>query len=181
MTTTETGKQTRWFVMRDLKRPNAKQPAYKFLREEGFEVFVPMKSLLITRHGKKVVEEIPVIRDLLFAHADKERLDPIVARTETLQYYFMRNCGRAPMTVPDDEMERFIFAVSSSNDTKYYSPEEITPQMYGCKIRIVGGPLNGYEGSLITTRGSKVKRLMIELQDFFAVGVEVNPEYIQLI
>ncbi|MDE5702609.1 MAG: transcriptional regulator, partial [Bacteroides sp.] len=94
---------------------------------------------------------------------------------------FMRNCGRAPMMVPDDEMERFIVAVSSSNDTKYYLQEEITPQMYGRKIRIVGGPLNGYEGCLITTRGSKVKRLMIKLQDFFAAGVEVNPEYIQFI
>lgn len=148
--------------MRDLKRPNAKQPAYKFLREEGFEVFVPTKSQIITRNGKKVVEEIPVIRDLLFVHTEKERLDPIVARTETLQYRFMRNCGRAPMTVPDDEMERFIIAVSSSNDTKYYLPEEITSQMYGRKIRIVGGPLDGYEGNLITTRGSKVKRLMIK-------------------
>lgn len=181
MPTTKIEKQTRWFVMRDLKRPNAKLPAYKFLREEGFEVFVPMKPQLITKHGKKVVEDVPVIRDLLFAHTDKKRLDPIVARTETLQYRFMRNCGRAPMMVPDDEMERFIVAVSSSNDTKYYLPEEITPQMYGRKIRIVGGPLNGYEGSLITTRGSKVKRLMIKLQDFFAAGVEVNPEYIQFI
>ena len=81
----------------------------------------------------------------------------------------------------ENEMERFIIAVSSSNDTKYYLPEEITSQMYGRKIRIVGGPLDGYEGNLITTRGSKVKRLMIKLQDFFAAGVEVNPEYIQLI
>ena len=181
MLTTKTGKQTRWFVMRDLKRPNAKQPAYKFLHEEGFEVFVPIKSQLITRHSKKVVEDVPVIRDLLFVHTEKERLDPIVARTETLQYRFMRNCGRSPMTVPDDEMERFIIAVSTSNNTQYYLPEDITPQMYGRNIRIVGGPLDGYEGNLITTRGSKVKRLMIKLQDFFAAGVEVNPEYIQFI
>jgi hypothetical protein len=52
--------------------------------------------------------------------------------------------------------------------------------MYGRKIRIVGGPLNGYEGSLLTTRGSKVKRLLVELKGFLAVGVEVDPEYIQL-
>lgn len=167
--------------MRDLKRHNAKLPAYKFLREEGFEVFVPMKSQLITRHGKKVVEEIPVIRDLLFVRTDKERLDPVVAKIATLQYRFMRNCGRAAMTVSDDEMERFILAVSSSNAPQYYLPEEITPQMYGRKIRIVGGPLNGYEGSLVTTRGSKTKRLLIALQDFFVAAVEVNPEYIQLI
>lgn len=181
MPMTETEKQTRWFVLRDSKRSNAKLPAYKFLREEKFEVFVPMKSRLITRHGKKKIEESPVIQDLLFVHTDKERLNPIVANTETLQYRFLRNCGRAPMTVPDNEMERFIFAVSCSNNTKYYLPEEITPEMHGRKIRIVGGPLDGYEGSLITIRGSKVKRLMIKLQNFFAAGVEVNPEYIEII
>lgn len=85
------------------------------------------------------------------------------------------------MTVRNDEMERFIFAVNSSDSPKYYLPKEITPEMYGRKIRIVGGLLDGYEGSLITTRGSKVRRLLVKLEDFLAVGVEVNPEYIQLI
>ena len=93
----------------------------------------------------------------------------------------MRNRNRAPMTVPDDEMQRFILAVNSSNYTRYYLPEEITSDMFGRRIRIVGGPLDGYEGSLITIRGSKTKRLMIKLQNFFAVAVEVNPEYIQLL
>ena len=53
--------------------------------------------------------------------------------------------------------------------------------MYGRKIRIEDGPLSGYEGSLLTTRCSKVKRLLVELEGFLAVGVEVAPEYIQLI
>ena len=177
----ESDKQTQWFVLRDLKRPNAKLPAYKFLRNERFEVFVPMKTRVITRQGKKEIEEIPVIQDLLFVHADRESLDPLISKTETLQYRFLRNRNRAPMTVPDDEMQRFILAVNSSNYKRYYLPEEITSDMFGRRIRIVGGPLDGYEGSLITIRGSKTKRLMIKLQNFFAVAVEVNPEYIQLL
>lgn len=32
-----------WFVMRDLKRPNAKEPAYKQLGELSIEVFTPLK------------------------------------------------------------------------------------------------------------------------------------------
>ena len=31
-----------WYVMRDLKRPNAKLPAYKQLSDEHLEVFTPM-------------------------------------------------------------------------------------------------------------------------------------------
>jgi hypothetical protein len=60
-------------------------------------------------------------------------------------------------------------------------PEEITPQMYGRPIHIVGGPLDGYEGNLLTMRGSKVKRLLVELKGFLSVGVEVTPEYIQFV
>lgn len=85
------------------------------------------------------------------------------------------------MTVRNEEMERFIFAVNSSDSPKYYLPEEITPDMYGRKIRIMGGRLDGYEGNLITKRGSRIKRILIELRGFFAVSIEVSPElFIQL-
>ena len=46
---------------------------------------------------------------------------------------------------------------------------------------IIGGTLDGYEGRLMTTRGSKVKRLLVELKGFLAVGVDVNPEYIRIV
>lgn len=168
-------------MMRDLKRTNAKQPAYKLLKEKKMEVFVPMRWHLSIRKGVRVREEVPFIQDLLFVHETQKNLDSVVEKTPTLQYRWLRKTWREPMTVADADMQRFIHAVSVSESPKYYLPEEITPAMYGRKIHIVGGPLNGYEGSLITVRGSKVKRLLVELKGFLAVGVEVNPEYIQLI
>lgn len=177
----QTDGQMQWFVMRDLKRRNAKMPAYKLLREQGMEVFVPMHCQLVTRNGMKARVEVPVVSDLLFVHSTKEVLDPIVMEINTLQYRFLRNCNRAPMTVPCDEMERFIRAVNTSKSLKWYLPEEITPDMYKRKVRIIGGALDGYEGSLITVRGSKIKRLMVELENYLAVGVEINPEFIQLL
>lgn len=173
--------KAQWFVMRDLKRRNAKLPAYKQLADKGIKVFVPMKWQTIKRKGIVIREEIPVIQDLLFVYASRLHLDPIVEKIPTLQYRWLRNTFRKPMTVPDLEMEKFIFAVSSSKSPQYYLPEEITPQMYGHKIRIVGGTLDGYEGYLLTTRGSKVKRLLVELENYLAVSVEVLPEFIQLI
>lgn len=181
MTSQGNDEEVRWYVMRDLKRTNAKQPAYKLLKEKKMEVFVPMKWHLSIRKGVRVREEVPFIQDLLFVHETQKNLDSVVEKTPTLQYRWLRKTWREPMTVADADMERFIHAVSVSESPKYYLPEEITPAMYGRKIRIVGGPLNGYEGGLITVRGSKVKRLLVELKGFLAVGVEVNPEYIQLI
>ena len=174
-------KEMRWYVMRDLKRTNAKVPAYKLLKGMKMEVFVPMKWHLVTRKGMRIREEVPFIQDLLFVHETQDNLDAIVEKTPTLQYRWLCNTWREPMVVADTDMERFIRAVDATESPRYYLPEEITPVMYGRKIRIEGGPLNGYEGRLLTTRGSKVKRLLVELEGFLAVGVEVDPEYIQLI
>lgn len=168
--------------MRDLKRANAKLPAYKALREQEVEVFTPMKWQLRTCRGKRVREEVPFIRDLLFVHAARPVLDPLVQGMSTLQYRYVRGAAYCdPMTVPDAEMERFIRAVGSTESPRYYLPEEITPEMLGRRIRIVGGPLDGHEGSLLTTRGSRVRRLLVELPQLLAVSVEVNPEYIQFV
>ncbi|MBO5026116.1 MAG: UpxY family transcription antiterminator [Bacteroidaceae bacterium] len=179
--TSEDDKNKQWFVMRDLKRTNAKQPAYRLLAEQQVEVFTPMKWTLVTSRGKKVRKEVPFLQDLVFVHDTREKIDPIVAKCPTLQYRFLRKTYRKPMTVPTSEMERFIHAVSSSESPRYYLPEEITPDMYSRKIRIVGGPLDGYEGCLLTMRGSKVKRLLVELPNLLTAGVEVSPEYIQLV
>lgn len=177
----ENEEEVRWYVMRDLKRTNAKLPAYKLLNEEKMEVFVPMKWHLVTRKGMRVREEVPFMQDLLFVHETRRKLDAVVEKTPTLQYRWLRNTWREPMVVADADMERFIRAVNATESPRYYLPEEITPAMYGRRIHIIGGSLDGYEGGLLTTRGSKVKRLLVELKGFLAVGVEVNPEYIQLI
>lgn len=168
-------------MLRDLKRANAKQPAYKLFKEKKMEFFTPMKSKLCIVKGKRIRKEVPYIPDLLFVHDSHENLDPIIEKNPTVQYRWVRNKYRVPMVVTDDEMERFIRAVSESVAPRYYLPEEITPAMLKRKIRIVGGSLDGYEGTLLTIRGTQVKRLLIELPNLLSVGVEVDPEFIQLV
>ena len=98
--------------MRDLKRTNAKVPAYKLLKGMKMEVFVPMKWHLVTRKGVRVREEVPLIQDLLFVHETQDNLDAIVEKTPTLQYRWLCNTWREPMVVADTDMERFIRARS---------------------------------------------------------------------
>jgi len=182
MVVSEGEKRICWFVMRDLKRSNAKLPAYKLLANEHFEVFTPMKEQFSVRSGKRLREKVPVIQNLLFVHDTKDSIDPIVEKVPTIQYRFTKGGGyKNPMIVADGDMERFIHAVKVSKNPKYFLPGELTSAMCGRNIRIVGGPLDGYEGKLLTIRGSKTKRLLVELPDFFSVGVEINPEYIRLL
>ena len=167
--------------MRDLKRRNAKLPAYKMFRELEIECFTPMVRRLVMVRGKRVNMEVPFMQDLLFVKETHERLDPIVENTPTLQYRFIFGARHTPMVVRTQDMERFIHAVESTESPQYYQPNEVTADMLHRKIRIIGGLLDGYEGYLLTVRGSKVKRLLVELPHLLMASVEVEPEYIQLL
>lgn len=178
--------EKKWYVLRDLKRPNANIRAYQMLQalpDLPLEVFTPLVQRTVVRSGKKVLTEVPFIHDLLFVHESRSVLDPIIESIQTLQYRYVKGGKQnEPMTVRKEEMERFITLVQSRRSIRYYKPEEITPSMFGRRIRIEGGgALDGFEGLLMTTRGSKVKRLVVQLEGLLAVGVEVDPEYIQLI
>lgn len=168
-----------WFVMRDLKRCNAKLPAYELFKELGIKVFTPMVCKLVVRHGKRCREEVPFMQDLLFVHDTRLTVDPIVEKCNTVQYRYVRGGYKIPMTVRESDMQRFIHAVESSENPRYYTPEEISSDMVGRKVRIVGGPLDGYEGYLQKIQGAHVKRLFVELPNLLTAAIEVQPEYIQ--
>ena len=170
-----------WFVMRDLTRPNAKLPAYKLLDGMNIRNFTPMVWKLMLNHGKRERRQLPFIHDLLFVYASRAALDSVVDRTPTLQYRYLHGGYKVPMTVRPSDMQRFIRAVGFSSSPQYYRPDEVTPSMRNRRIRIIGGNLDGYEGSLITTRGSKVKRLLVEIPMLLAATVEVETEFIQLL
>lgn len=170
-----------WFAMRDLKRRNARLPAYKALESLGIECFTPMVHRLVVVRGRREHVEMPFMQDLLFVRESRLRLDPVVESIPTLQYRYVLGAYRTPMVIRSADMERFILAVKTSPSPQYYRPEEITPEMRNRKIRIIGGQLDGYEGTLVTLRGSKTKRLLVELPMLLAATVEVEPEYIQLL
>lgn len=177
-----TGNDKRWFAMRDLKRPNAKSRAYSQLAEMGFEVFTPLHWVVETVNGKRTRSHVPCIPDLLFVRASRDSLDPAVARNATLQYRYQRGAQASPMVVRDTDMDRFIKAVANAGgDTRFFLPEELTPAMTGRRIRIIGGPLDTYEGNLLYVRGSRIKRLLVELPGFLTAAVEVDPDYIQFL
>ena len=81
--------EDRWYVLRDLARPNAKNPAYKQLQAmpemEGC-VFVPLKQQMFVEFGKHIVRYIPYMPDLIFVHKPKEELDTIVRGMKPVSY-----------------------------------------------------------------------------------------------
>ena len=168
--------------MRDLKRRNSNSLAIHDLGNAGLEVFTPMTQMIMTIGGQRQRRDVPVIQDLLFVHEAKDAIDPYVEMYPTLQYrYLFGKTKDEPMTVRNDEMEKFIFAVGNTDAPKFYRPGELTESMYGRKVRIMGGMLDQYEGRLLSVKGMRKRRLIVELPGLITAAVEVEPDYIQII
>lgn len=173
--------EKQWFVMRDLRRRNSNVLAVHELSEAGLEVFTPMTQIIMTIGGRRQRREVPVIQDLLFVHETKDTLDPYVEKCTTLQYRYVT--GRTkdnPMTVRHADMEKFIRAVTNTSTPLFYRPGELTPSMYSKPVRIIGGIFNGYEGRLLSVKGMRKRRLLIELPGLITAAIEVQPEFIQM-
>ena len=175
-----------WYVLRDLARPNAKNPAYKQLQaipEMKDCVFVPLKQHVFTEFGKRVVRYVPYMPDLVFVHKTREELDPIVSKIGLLQYRYVRGGKQfEAMRVRHTDFEAFRNAVEGTDNVEYSSYDEVSPRLYGKQIRIIGGRLNGVTGRLMSKRGSKTKRLLIDLQECnLSAAILVETEYIQII
>ncbi len=165
--------------MRDLKRRTSNTLAIHDLAKSGMEVFTPMTQMVMKIGGRIQRRDVPVIQDLLFVHETKEKLDPVVELTPTLQYRFQRGKSiNEPTTVREDEMNRFIFAVNNTEEPIYYKPGELTEAMYGKSVHIHGGSLDGYEGRLLSIKGMRKKRLIVEIPGLLSAAVEVEPDFI---
>ena len=149
----------------------------------GCNLFIPMKQRVFTEFGKRVVRLIPYMPDLVFVHKTRAELDPIVAQLPLLQYRYVRGGKQfEALRVSNAIMLRFIEAVNELDMVEYYSFDEVSPRLYGKHIRIIGGRLNGFEGRLMSKRGSKTKRLIIDLEECnLSAAIQVETDYIQLI
>lgn len=171
-----------WFVMRDLKRPNALSPAWKALPGMGFEVFTPLRARVVMRKGIPVREALPVVSDLLFVSAERRALDKIVRQIPTLQYRWLRGAPYCtPMTVDSRRMTQFIRAVTNSDSPRYLSPSELSEADLGSNVRIVDGPLKGVEGRLMSVARGMRRRIVVEIPSCLAATVEVAPAFIEVL
>ena len=145
-------------------------------------VFVPLKQHVFKEFGKRVVRFVPYMPDLVFVHKSKEELDPIVRNMPLLQYRYVRGGKQyEAMSVRHKDFEKFREAIVKTDEVEYYSFDEVRPEIYGSRIRIIGGRLDGFEGRLMTKKGSKFKRLLIDLQECnLSAAILVESEYIQV-
>lgn len=165
-----------WYVLRFLYR---NQPKVRALFEaNGVKTFSPKKLVVKIEKGRRVKKYEDILWDLFFVHSSKEIIDPYVAKFDNFQYKFKSGGKRHnPLIVPEDQMDAFIKAVEASKNPLFISQDDIDMRK-GTRVRIVKGPLSGFEGIVIKVKGAKAKRFIVEIPNTLAVAVEVSPNMI---
>lgn len=164
------GSAEQWFAMRATYRREVK--AQEYLVSKGMEVFLPMKTVIKVVRGIKRKLKVPAINSLIFVKAEKGRLQEVKMGVEYLQYLTRREDGRnVPIVVPEREMVQFIQVVQDDTiEKRFFAPGEVNLAA-GTKVKVHGGPFDGYEGVLVKVKGKRKRQFCLDIPEV----VTVNP------
>lgn len=160
----------------------------ELLEIQGIEAFVPMRYLIKMKRGHKERVLVSAISNFVFVHTTKEILESFKSDLQSQYgyptYFVTRKIGdrRAIVTVPDQQMREFIRIASQlEEDVLYFPPEEIQLEK-GDRVRIIGGNLDGLEGTLLKVKGKRSKRVVVSIAGVAAVAAYyISPDLIQVI
>ena len=139
--------------------------------------FVPMRYEYVVRNHKKERKLVPAVSNLVFAHTQKVTLDRLKHTSLPYLRYIMKHDGdlSTPLTVRDDDMENFIrVARQVEEDIRYVNPDDYDLKA-GQRVRVIGGPFVGTVGTLVRVRGSRSKRVVVELEGVLHVASTAIP------
>lgn len=184
------GGNKKWYA---LSSPFGREMKVVELLEEEPDIksFVPLERyerMVGRKTQTRVVSQRPVIRNLLFIEAERNRMREVKYKYNSfIQYKMRRNGvgGYEPLTVSHKDMEAFIAITTSDEvtDLKYYKPKEI--EQLGlrpeAKVRIADGIFQGKEGYYQRIKGTRSKRFVVKIENFLACSaVLAECTYIEL-
>ena len=145
------------------------------LQEAGFETFIPMRSKVVERGGKRSSLIVPAISNLCFVKTSYQILKDFmdVLGDACPARFIWDKATRKPIVVPDKEMSDFIKISLSMSDEVIYLNEVSQKLREGQKVRVKDGSFKGVEG--VVVRIKKSRRVMVELPGMFAITTNYIP------
>lgn len=142
----------RWYVV--LSKPGQAEKAAQELRQQNFEVFLPLVRVEKLQRGKRVEKEEPLFPGYLFIELSEVASNwrPIrstrgVARIITF--------GGKPAVVPDDAVEQLRDSLKQQAERRSLEPNQ--------PVRIMEGPFANLNAVFAEYDGEKRAFLLLEL------------------
>ena len=171
-------KEIRWFPMRVTY--NRELKLKERLELLNIETFLPLKQQFVVYGGRKRLEMIPAVHNLLFVHSSREVLTNLKLTEEEfspLRYMMSRpidkTLNREILTINDREMENFIRVASLTDDRVMFLDYQKVAEKVGKRVVITDGDFAGIEG--VVLRVDKNRRVVIKLEGVAAVALAFVP------
>ncbi len=166
-----------WYVLR--AKYNRALMAQKMLAERSIDSFVPMESRSVTVKGNRVRQKlVPILLNLIFVKTTFANVKELQIDHSYLYYVTHEVEGvKRAMTVPNEQMSRFIDFVEGNLDKVEYIDIDSLNLKGGEKIRVLSGPFQGKEGIFVKVKGKRSKQFVVSIDGLVAVmvaGVGVN-------
>jgi transcriptional antiterminator RfaH len=146
-----------WFAV--VTKPRSEAVAEEHLLRQGYHCLLPrVRRMLRNAAGFKTRIE-SLFPNYLFLRADPERVSLAPVRSTRGAIGLVR-FGAEPVRVPDSVIERIQSRIDLEDGLVRLATPELRP---GQGIRVMDGPLLGWEGIFLATEGMDRVRLLLEL------------------
>jgi len=168
----------KWYVFRVSYGRGDK--AADYLVEDGTYVYIAKKLVEKYVAGKRKRYLQPLIPNLLFAYTTDKKAEEYVKDTPAISYlsfyynHFEQDGERnPPLTVPEEEMNRFIRATCNMNKHLLFVQPSQCHFKGGEQVRVVEGPFAGVEGRVARVAGQQ--RVVISLSNIGLISTAYIP------
>ena len=168
-----------WYALRTTYGREKK--AYAYLTSKNVVAFYPtLKSIKIV-DGKRIAIEESRIPNIFFAYGTEEELKTFVYDNINLPYlrFYYRHTHvgnkivKAPLVVPDNQMNSLKIICATDSDDIIASTEEVEKFKSGQKVRIIEGKFKGVVG--IVARYQSQQRVGIVIDGLLTVCTAYVP------
>ncbi len=174
-----------WFPMRIAHgRPERTLAIRQFLTDLKVETFLPMTWKQVVENGKAKRKLLPAIDNLIFVHAEEQRLKDIKRHYEPLlPLRFMMwtpleaNLPPRIITITDRDMANFKRVAMAEDDSVMFLGNKDFSQKIGRKVRVTQGLFEGVEGTVY--RVKKDRRVVVTIEGVCSVAIaHINPDFL---
>jgi len=157
-----------WYAAKVKYQTERKMKAW--LDEQTIENFIPFRTVMIERNGRKFKRDKPMVPGLLFIRTDYQTACALPAES-IIKMVFMRNLeSHQLLVVPDKQMQDFMFLLDLSESAVRIENANLKR---GDRVRVIKGDFAGIEGELIRIKGHK--RVVVRLEGLFSLATTYIP------
>ncbi|KAA6336323.1 Transcription antitermination protein RfaH [termite gut metagenome] len=166
--------QEYWFAART--RKDQEFTLRDSLKKLDIECFLPTRKVVRQLKYRRKEVEVPVIRNLMFVHATKEKACFAVNKRFLPLFYIKDLYTGGMLVVPDKQMRDFMFVMDLNPEGLSFDNDRLC---VGCKVEVVKGEFAGIEGELV--RIANRTHVVLRVPQVLSLSIRIPKSYLRLI